>query len=295
VPYLRAAGHVSPHEASQHLSTELVSSERPSTEPLSTESLSTETEALIGKGSFQYSGMPVSVLRKLPVLSEAASLSTLSVEERGEWFRAVARDEQLALAQMRAMGLPDDVELGERFWCWFHPIENGEKGAALFRATKSKEVVYRDLHLPGAAGFLTLPDVRYSLVFGQPKKLSRSARIYWRLRLMIEADVLDPARIELPGLPLDAPPAVEKTYDGLALALKCRWKLDAGEPIPFSRSFALPWCGLRDETQARFAIEWLIERKVVARVGELPSKNPARRPTALFLPAHLAPNWTQSR
>jgi hypothetical protein len=272
---------------------ELLSSDYPSTEPLSTEVLSTEvlsteTEAVNEEGSFQYSGTPVSVLRELPVLSEAVRLSALSVEERGEWFRAVARDEQLAFAQMRAMGLPDDVELGERFWCWFHPIENGEKGAALFRATKSKEVVYRDLHLPGAAGFLTLPDVRYSLVFGQPKKLSRSARIYWRLRLMIEADLINPARIELPGLPLDAPPAVEKTYDGLALALKCRWKLDAGEPIPFSRTFALPWCGLRDETEARFAIEWLSERKIIAKVGELPSKHPARRPTALFLPAHLA-------
>lgn len=94
----------------------------------------------------------------------------------------------------------------------------------------------------------------------------------------------------MPGLPLDAPAAVEKTYAGLALALECRWKLSAGEPIPFSRSFALPWCGLRDETEARFAIEWLIERKIIAKVGELPAKNSARRPAALFLPGHLAPN-----
>ena len=85
----------------------------------------------------------------------------------------------------------------------------------------------------------------------------------------------------MPGLPLDAPAAVEKTYAGLALALECRWKLSAGEPIPFSRSFALPWCGLRDTTEARFAIEWLIERKIIAKVGELPSKSSARRPTAL--------------
>jgi hypothetical protein len=107
---------------------------------------------------------------------------------------------------------------------------------------------------------------------------------------MLEADLIDPPLIELPPLPPGAPPAVERAYDGFALAMKCRWKLDAGEPIPFSRTFALPWCGLRDETEARFAIEWLIERNIIAKVGELPPKNSARRPTALFLPGHLAPN-----
>jgi hypothetical protein len=198
-------------------------------------------------------------------------------EERRAWFKALAADEALVRRQARTLRIPD-VPVGSAFLCPLHPEEH--PSAALHRDRKG-EIVLHDFHAQGnRVEFLTLPEVLASLAFGKPMKLPKTQQGVWRLRLLYEAGLIAPARVDLPTLPNEAPTYLHAARAGFELLLGLRWLVNQ-DPTPFARRFAAAWSGI-SEQEADTAIHELLACGAIEKVDEVPAA--FRRSMALYLP-----------
>jgi hypothetical protein len=144
------------------------------------------------------------------------------------------RDEQLALRLARALGVPDDVEIGHAFECLLHPERN--PSASLWRADARSHVLYHDFHA-GAHGdpaWLSLAAVR-ARIAGRRDRLSAAELRVWKRLLALEAGLLEPVVLE-------APQRDDPVWDGFVRLLRLRWLSEPGAPTPFSARFAAAWC-----------------------------------------------------
>jgi len=202
-------------------------------------------------------------------------------ESRGEWLRAIARDEALALEKANALGIPNP-ELDVAFSSIFDP-----RFKAYLQRGGNDEIVYHDLTFAGTkTEYLPLPSVLASKInHGTPVSLPKRHILEWHLRLLVAADLLPPAPVQLPQLPEFYNHGDTRTaYDGLRALFECRWILDYGIPRPYSNRFAATWCGLTIPRAAR-AVEKLRELSIVIPVGSIPSQ--FSNPTFLYLPGQV--------
>jgi hypothetical protein len=88
----------------------------------------------------------------------------------------------------------------------------------------------------------------------------------WRLRLLVDAKLVEPYPVELPPLPDDAPARVLKVYEGFHLLLACKWSYAPGHPTMFARAFAAGWCGV-GILAAWEATQWLRQRQIIVPAG----------------------------
>jgi hypothetical protein len=144
-------------------------------------------------------------------------------------------------------------------------------------------LVYRDFHAQpvrrerehlGPAPWLSLPEVRASLAYGQACLLKDAETWTWQMRLLVEAGVVWPAPVKARPLPPGVRPAVHRVYDGFQRLLDCKWLLKPGEPTTFAWRFASAWCGV-GERHIGEAMIWLLQHGYLRKVG-------AHRRTALF-------------
>ncbi|MFN8224249.1 MAG: hypothetical protein U0R50_13505 [Gaiellales bacterium] len=175
------------------------------------------------------------------------------------------------------MGLPTQA-IDTVFDCPFHGIPC----PARLTLGRNGEVVYHD---PGFAPlkreFQTIPELAVALRTRAPKRLRPILLALWRIRLLHEAGLLTPPEVDTPHVPPNSPPAVHAARNGFELLVRCRWFLDPGEPVPFTRSFAETWCGLARQDSRRAIFE-LIKQQVIVKVGEI--ANGFANPTYLYLP-----------
>jgi hypothetical protein len=212
---------------------------------------------------------------RAPELHGLPPLPATTREERSAWFKEIARNEELALAQVRSLGL-EVSGVGELTECLLHP---GRFEAKLTRG-RNGEIVYR-CSCEGQDRFFTLPELAASHATGERIELTRIQHPDHRMRLLARAGLL--VLPEVPVVPLEpAEPAFLKpVYDGFHDLLRCRWAYAPRSPVPFSRTFAQTWCGLpRDHVDA--AIARLRQRNYMRVVGEQPSGR--FRPMNLYLP-----------
>jgi hypothetical protein len=101
--------------------------------------------------------------------------------------------------------------------------------------------------------------------------------VTWQLRLLVDAGVVAPCPVQARALPADAPMSVQKVYRGFMHLLACKWLYTAAAPTPYSWRFAAAWCGMHSLQQIGAAMEWLLKRGYVRRVG-------THKRMALFLP-----------
>jgi hypothetical protein len=196
-------------------------------------------------------------------------------EERSDWFKEIARNEELALAQVRSLGL-EVSGVGELTECLLHP---GRFEAKLTRA-RNGEIVYR-CSCEGEDRFFTLPELAASHATGKRIKLTPIQHPDHRMRLLARADLL--VLPEVPLVPLEpAEPAfLEPVYEGFHDLLRCRWAYEPGNSVPFARRFAEIWCGV-PRAQVEAATLRLRWRDYMRVVGEEPSGK--FRPMYLYLP-----------
>ncbi len=93
---------------------------------------------------------------------------------------------------------------------------------------------------------MPVPDVYAALVTGKVKRLPKPSRKTWRLRLMVEAGLLDPYPVEMKPLPDDMPALLRQFCEGFRLLCACKWTYQEQAPTMFSDEFAAGWCGLRE-------------------------------------------------
>jgi len=141
-------------------------------------------------------------------------------------------------------------------------------------------LVYRDFHREPVQGdyrsrrpppdftWLTLPEVRASLAYAEPRWLWEAETWVWQMRLLVEAGVVPLVPMRARSLPPGVRPAVYKVYAGFQWLLGCKWLLKPGEPTAFAWRFAAAWCGISKPDYVGEALTWLLRHGYLRRVGQ---------------------------
>jgi hypothetical protein len=192
-------------------------------------------------------------------------------------LKRVARDEEITLHLARQLRL-QVVALNEPFPCVLH-----EGCFVTLTRGRNGEIVYHDPTLaPVKREFQTLVELAVALKTGtQPRRLRPLQLALWRLRLLYEAGLIRLPVASVPNVASGSPTYVHQARHGFELLIRCRWLLDQGEPVTYTRGFVELWCGI-PRRQTRKAIFELIRQGVIVKVGEIPSGNP--RPAHLYRP-----------
>jgi hypothetical protein len=202
-----------------------------------------------------------------------------------EWtparLAAVDADPAFALYAARWLGMPQERQLGEPFQCIL-PGHWDEHPSASFGCTDDGFIYYHDFHAPaGTPPLLTLAEVYYAQVTGKIAKLTKPLHAVWKLRLLHDIGVLEPAEVALPPLVSNALPVVPVVYEGLRLLVGLRWRVYTDrEPVTYTYTFVTEWCGV-SESSARRAVRTLVATDIIRKVDSVSSRG---RTAPLYLP-----------
>jgi hypothetical protein len=124
----------------------------------------------------------------------------------------------------------------------------------------------RDWHRRDGIEYLTLADVRAAKVSGRVRSLDVPELAVWKLRLLIESGLVDPASVMISPPPAEVSAQAHLVAAGFQLLLSAKWLYEYGAPTPYTRRFAAAWCGLR-EIDAAIAIRKLRQLGLMRQVG----------------------------
>jgi hypothetical protein len=203
-------------------------------------------------------------------------------DAKSAWLKQLASDEEITIHLVRVLG--GDVRgLDQPFACLLHPGCQ----VALTRG-RNGQIVYHDPTLTDfKRQFQTIPELAVTLRTGVPKKLQPLQLALWSLRVLHKAGLVDLPLAAVPQVAAGSPASVQRARDGFEVLIRCRWFLDPGEAVAFSRNFVRAWCGI-DPTEVRVAIEALIDHGVIRKVDE--ARSNFKRPTFLYLPGEGRPS-----
>lgn len=200
-----------------------------------------------------------------------------SREGKGAWLRSLARDAEVSIYLARSMGVAVSA-IDEPFASPFHP----ECAATLTRG-RNGEIVYRDRGFATIKReFQTLPELAAALRSGKPKRLRPLLHAAWRVRMLFEARLVELPIVSVPALEPGSSQSAIAARAGFELLIRCRWFLESGSPVPFTRAFAEVWCPL-ERGESRRAIYELLRQRAIVKVDQISSNYP--NPTHLYLPA----------
>lgn len=280
---------LSPEAGSREPRTEQPRTEWPSTEALSpdagsreprsqqprTEPIAASPTSALGHGS-ALGGLSASaraLLANVPV----------SREGKGEWLRAIARNAEITLYLVRHLLKAKVAVVGLPFPCILH----GDGCLGRLTTGRNDEIVYQDGVLAGTTReFQTIPELAVALLTGVPKRLRPLQHALWRLHMLHAARLIALPVVAVPQVPPDSPADVKKARDGFELLVRCRWFLDPGAPVAYTRSFVEAWCGLAKH-ETRKAVYELQRQGVIIKAGETTSTH--QNPTYLYLPGSVFP------
>jgi hypothetical protein len=192
----------------------------------------------------------------------------LLIEEiTGDILHSLDADIFFANAAAHFLGMPFGTELGEGFHCLL-PGHSDTKPSASFGRHDAGHYYYKDFHHGnyGSPDVLTFAEVYAAQMTGRVQKLNKSSHTTWKIRMLVEMGMLQPALVELRSLPQHASKTVQKVYEGFRLLLQCKWRYAYGAPTAFSWSFAAGWCDVAEDTAAR-AFKALQAMKIVQETG----------------------------
>jgi hypothetical protein len=118
--------------------------------------------------------------------------------------------------------------------------------SATWFKTNSGHFLYHNWHVKSGDEFWPVPDVFAAMVTGRLKRLPRPSRKTWRLRLMVEAGLLDPYPVEMKPVPDDMPRLLRHFCERFRYLCACKWIYQERAPTMFSDAFAAGWCGIRE-------------------------------------------------
>jgi hypothetical protein len=208
-------------------------------------------------------------------------------DAKRDWLKDTARDERISLLLARHLGLGVS-EVVVPFPCVLHA------GCEVRLTTgRNGEIVYFDAALEGIKRqFQTIPELAVAIRSGLVRKLRPIGVALWRIRLLHECGLIDLPPATVLDVPTGSPESLRRARDGFELLLRCRWWLDPGVCVPFSRAFASVWCGISTD-DAREAIKSLRDSGVIEKVGE--ASIGSSRPAYLYLPGSTLSATAEAR
>jgi hypothetical protein len=148
--------------------------------------------------------------------------------------------------------------------------------SATWFKTTSGHFIYHDWHVRSGDEFWPTPDVFAVIITGKLNKLPKPSRKTWRLRLMIEAGLLDPYPVEMKPLPDEMPKLLRHFCERFRYLCACKWTYQERAPTMFSDEFAAGWCGIREGSI------WKLRRLAIAHGFMVASKDEKGR--LVYLP-----------
>jgi hypothetical protein len=213
-----------------------------------------------------------------------------------QWFACLeaipAVCEELGIPAVAADGLTVGRG-GRKFRCILPGHgEDKDPSANLYVEDRCGTVVYHDWHgidcLPDSKRkqeFYTLPEIRAALAYKKVKHLNPAEHKTWGLRLLVEAGLLKPPKVEAPKLPIGVKPSIKRVYEGFLLLLACKWIDTAGAPTPFTWDFTAAWCNITPRI-GKEAMNELLRAGMIRQAGEQPLQSGrfGHNSIKLFLP-----------
>lgn len=203
------------------------------------------------------------------------AIGAIAGEKLKDWYR----NEDFVQAAASCLGIPT-APIGTAFNCVIPGHEENTPSASLFRG-ENGTVVYRDWHghdtmvKPGAEDqgrqakfFYTLAEIRAFQAYGKIKELNKPEHALWALRLLVETGHVQPAFVDVPGIPENVPITVRKFYEGFVLLLACKWLHTPGEPTACTWGFSAAWCDV-SERKAGAAMKYLLKAGHLIQTGEI--------------------------
>jgi hypothetical protein len=163
---------------------------------------------------------------------------------------------------LRVLGLRYVQRPGQTFRCPLHKPDCHPSAAICRPLRPGQPYTFSDFHHhEGEPTLLPLPMLYYCLKTGAPTstRLNPPSLLTWTLRLLIEADVLEPVSIKAPKLKNAVPEGARKVYEGFVHLLSVKWCISNQAPSPFTWRFACQWVGVSERT-IRDGIRWLLSR-----------------------------------
>lgn len=235
------------------------------------------------------------------VLARSSPVAPLTPER----VREFNRDEGITEVVARFLGMPEDARIGEAFCCILPGHVESRPSAAIVANAQGYHY-YHDMHAGkhGSPEILTLAEVYYAQRTGRVVKLGREVmgheggKVYagkpthavWRLRLLHDAGLLEPAPVPLRPLEGKVRDVVRDVYVGIHLLFGLRWAAYERSPMPLAHRFVAEWIGLDPESdRARVgrAIQTLFQKGIIEQVGSFPTRWGAKHEVALYLPAGM--------
>ncbi|MCK8828148.1 bifunctional DNA primase/polymerase [Natroniella acetigena] len=157
-------------------------------------------------------------------------------------YKDLIRSEEVVLEIVKRVFNIQVSRVGKAFKCPLHEEDN--PSAALYRAD-SGDIGLKDFHR--SANFYTLPELYFTYVTGEEKKLKSGSWIIWLIRLLRKAGIIELPRIAPPKPVSKLSGNQKKLYEGFIELLEVQqgYKADKEQIAPFSRSFAAYWTGLK--------------------------------------------------
>jgi hypothetical protein len=195
---------------------------------------------------------------------------------KSNWLKQLAGGEEIAIRLVKLLG-GDPYGLDVPFRSLFH-----SGSTATMTRGRNGQITYRDPALVlWKREYQTIPELAVTLQTGIPRRLPPLQLAIWSLRLLHHAELIVLPAARVPTVAADSPAAMRLARDGFELLLRCRWFLDSGAPVAYTRNFVEPWCGIAT-AESRAAIGALITQDVIRKAGEAASN--FKNPTSLYLP-----------
>ena len=177
----------------------------------------------------------------------------------GEMVKSLYGQEWVIRKILPLLGL-GHVKIGEKFRCVLHEEEH--PSAAVMRPEQPGDpYMYVDFHERENRRGFALPLVYYRLKTGKEGEavewLPAPSFLVWSLRLLRDAGVIEPVKLEAARLPDDASEAVRRVYEGFRNLLSLKFLVDANDPSPYTWRFAQEWVGLSRRGVEK-AMGWLL-------------------------------------
>jgi len=186
-----------------------------------------------------YSGAPV-------ILETAPTTKSLTPQE----IRRLFGDHDANEVAARFLGLG---RAGGSFLCWYHP--DHEPSMSLYIDQRTGAWKVHDWHPGSVSEHYALADVYASRLLGRPVRLTGKVTLAtWWKRLLLACKFLEPPEVPKKALPMDARPSVRQLYEGFLLNVQCHWLTQPGCAVPFTRDFAMAWCGMNSKHIVEFGL-----------------------------------------
>ena len=194
---------------------------------------------------------------------EAFRSSPISLETSGRLLGEAVLGvsvERHEIAMLAVLGL-EGVELGRAFHCPLH--DDRRPSATLTRGRDGLLRLHCFAGCCGRQGWLSL-DGAHAWRAGRRHFLNRTEMAIWAGDLRVRAGLLVPAAV--PDFVGGGPEHLRPVWQGFRRLLGVRWLHRPGEPTPFTRRFAMAWCGV-SEWEFRRQFSELQRRRMICPAG----------------------------